>query len=232
LDLIGPADVAKILGNTSKRLQLSPDQAALKINLAIRRCLERIGPEIASPPSKHEKWAISVVKSLTKSLELLAPSAGKTSPPTMHDWAESYSRLARKSGSLIEEDLRTLDSALTGIWKIRAMAQEAAVTWRKMLQVSPDRRTADRVRLIWVHEMSNLWEVLLIEAKAPSAPVECSPFIRFIDNIRMLIIKRSQPFHDRVYSSFLTMLQKAERRQLALFIAKNKLNRARKSPRT
>src|SRR5262249_16772347 len=143
-----------------------------------------------------------------------------------------------KLGSPIDEDLQILEGGLTGIWKIRAMAQEAAVSWRKQLQASPDRRTADRVKLIWVREMSGLYEILVNapgeapKELAPSAPVEDSPFICFMDSIRVLIIKRSQPspFRDRVYSSFLTMLRKAERKQLALFIAKNKLNRDRKSP--
>jgi hypothetical protein len=242
ISFFGPADASKILEKTfkqpSKSPRVSPDHAAVAINKAIMRCLENVGPLLASPPFEYVKWAKKLANGLSKSLALLAPNA-KAGPPDRRDWGDAYSRLFSAgrppdiTNDLLKQhgfdsSLEALNAGLFGLWFLHAHAAHAEQEWRKKSSPRSDRRTPDPLLLMWVQEMGELYSAL-VKPKPPLHPTKDSPFIRFCSEVGAIVIGRIAPMaraglDDAVLRRFVETLQseRAKPDLLAEFIIRNK----------
>jgi len=231
VNLFRATDASKILDHTGKKIRVSPERAALLLNFAIRRCLGSIGPAMESPPSEQAKWAEQLSGALGQSLALLAPSADTTRPPLKDEWIDACSRLfdcgepdmavaLKRYG--FDSTMEALRQSMIGLWFAHAFAVHARDGWRQNLRGREERRTPEAAMLIWAQVMGDLYAAL-VEANPARQPIPSSPFIRFCEEVRKVVLKTWSPPSDNGESMrvFMAMLRSAEPERVANFICRN-----------
>jgi hypothetical protein len=230
-------DADRIIAATFKNRRtplLSGNDAAGMINSGIRAALGRATLSQESPPSEQAEWTGKLVAASEKALALLSPSATAVEPPSHDDLLDNIGRLFNASGGpppeieaiLKQRDLqnpgKTIDAAIFGVWLMYAVAKHADTAWRGRFRPRSSRRLPNQIELGWLTGMGAIYKHIFGEP-LPKAPDDESPFVRFCDGVRLLVLEHQALMSEgEVTRQFLAMLRGAAKKQVAKFISDNK----------
>ncbi len=152
----------------------------------------------AGSASAQAKWAAALRRSADKCLLMLVPEFDRESPPdayslntfhalfnvgTLSEFRDAQRHLFRYEDS----DLGTLEKVTEAVWLLGKLADRAQKNWSEEVVLHKNRHKTRQGILVWVSTLGCRYQEAFGK-QSPIRPTENSPFSRFVDAVRSVVV--------------------------------------------